>query len=216
MNQGSVGGSPRSFAARAMPASVRTVCFGGEPLAHAARRPDLRDHGMAQRVFDMYGPSEDTVIPTVRAARARSARHDRPPDREHRGLRPRRTAGTGADRRSGRAVPRRRRRRAGLSASRRADGGAIRRRTRSAAVRSQRAYRTGDLAAGGPRRGPGVRGPDRPSGQDPRLPDRTGRDRGRSWQSSRQSTTRWSWCARTARRRQAPGGLRRHAPTPAV
>lgn len=49
--------------ARAMPASVKTVCFGGEPLP-TQLADQIYETTEAQRVFDLYGPSEDTVNST--------------------------------------------------------------------------------------------------------------------------------------------------------
>ena len=81
-----------------------------------------------------------------------------------------------------------------------ADGGALRARS----VRREpgaRLYRTGDLArwlADGDARVPGPR---RPPGEDPRLPDRAGRDRGARCGAAAGCARRWCWRARTCRAR---------------
>ena len=50
--------------ARSMPPSVETVCLAGEPLP--TRLVDqIYETTQAQRVFDLYGPSEDTTYSTV-------------------------------------------------------------------------------------------------------------------------------------------------------
>ena len=61
-----------------------------------------------------------------------------------------------------------------------------------------RIYRSGDLAALGRRRHR-VPGPDRPAGQDPRLPRRAGRDRGDACAAPGVPRP-WFWCARTSRK----------------
>ncbi len=69
-----------------------------------------------------------------------------------------------------------------------------------------RLYRTGDRARYRPDGRPGVPGPPRPPGQDPRLPHRAGRDRGgaraatrrcarRSWSRGRIVRATGGWCA---------------------
>jgi amino acid adenylation domain-containing protein len=58
--------------ARALPASVQTVCLAGEPLP--TRLVDqIYDGTHAQRVYDLYGPSEDTTYSSF-ALRERAAR----------------------------------------------------------------------------------------------------------------------------------------------
>ena len=88
-------------------------------------------------------------------------------------------AAAGAGGRGGRAVHRRRRAGARLPRPARADGRALRRRP-VRATPGARLYRTGDLARLPAGRRARVPGPDRPPGQDPRLPHRAGRDRGRA------------------------------------
>ena len=62
-----------------------------------------------------------------------------------------------------------------------------------------RLYRTGDLARWLPDGHPGVPGPPRPAGQDPRLPHRARRGRGGPRQPTpRSAPLRW-WCAGTGR-----------------
>ena len=46
-----------------VPASVRTVCLAGEPLT-AALVDDIYATGTVERVYDLYGPSEDTTYST--------------------------------------------------------------------------------------------------------------------------------------------------------
>ncbi len=52
--------------ARAVPASVRTVCLAGEPLP-ARLVDDLWAHTRASGVWNLYGPSEDTTYSTFAA-----------------------------------------------------------------------------------------------------------------------------------------------------
>ncbi|MEM8570007.1 MAG: amino acid adenylation domain-containing protein [Pseudomonadota bacterium] len=47
-----------------LPASVRTVCLAGEPLPPALARR-LYDNGTVKRVWNLYGPSEDTTYSTA-------------------------------------------------------------------------------------------------------------------------------------------------------
>ncbi|MFP5285381.1 MAG: amino acid adenylation domain-containing protein, partial [Thermoanaerobaculia bacterium] len=49
--------------ARAIPASVQVACFAGEPLPAALVEGVYRDTAV-RRVFNLYGPSEDTVYST--------------------------------------------------------------------------------------------------------------------------------------------------------
>jgi amino acid adenylation domain-containing protein len=49
--------------ARSMPASVETVCLAGEPLP-TQLVDQIYDSTQAQRVLDLYGPSEDTTYST--------------------------------------------------------------------------------------------------------------------------------------------------------
>ena len=60
-----------------------------------------------------------------------------------------------------------------------------------------RLYRTGDLGAVAGGRAARVPGPGRPSGEDPRLPHRAGRDRSAAGRASRACARRWWWRART-------------------
>ncbi len=133
----------------------------------------------------MYGITETTVHVTYRPLDAgRSGGRARQRDRRAHlricsvyVLDARRAPGSG--RRARRDVRRRRRRGARLPQPARADGRALRRRP----VRPRRAarlYRTGDLARQLPGRRPRVPRPHRPPGEDPRLPHRAGRDRGRA------------------------------------
>ena len=96
------------------------------------------------------------------------------------------------------------RRRRGPGARLPRPAGADRRALRARPVRATepgaRLYRTGDLARYLPQRRPRVPGPDRPPGEDPRLPHRAGRDRGGAAASTRRCARRWCWL-----REDAPG-----------
>ena len=130
---------PPSSIARA--ARCQRSVAGRVPRRRAAVRRgssiDLYGTGHVERVFNLYGPSEDTTYSTFAAPRAR-----RRPATIGRPIANTRAyvldaqLGAGADRRGRRAVPRGRRPRAGLPAPRRAHGRAIRVRARSAAARS--------------------------------------------------------------------------------
>ena len=62
----------------------------------------------AERVYNLYGPTEDTTYSTFTLVRRGSAGDHRQADCEFTSLHPRRPVGSGADRRTGRVVSRRR------------------------------------------------------------------------------------------------------------
>ena len=88
------------------------------------------------------------------------------------------------------------RRGARLPGPARADGGALRARPLRRAP-GARLYRTGDLARCLPDGARRVPRPRRPPGEDPRLPHRARRDRGRARARTRRCARPWCWRART-------------------
>ncbi len=111
-----------------LPPSVRTVCLAGEalprPLAEAihARGP--------VRLWNLYGPTEDTTYSTAEIVESSSPGNrragDRPSARRHPGAGPGPRATPGAGGNPRRALPRGRRAGAVLYRPSRADGGALR------------------------------------------------------------------------------------------
>ncbi len=63
-----------------VPGSVRTINLAGEPLS-ARLAQQLYDLGTIRKVYDLYGPSEDTTYSTFVLRK-----HDWPSDRQHAGL----------------------------------------------------------------------------------------------------------------------------------
>ena len=129
------------------------------PRPHHQR---IRTHRNRRRLF---GASHRAGPRPVDAGPHRAA------DRQHPHVRPRRAAPAGAARRRRRALCRRPRGRARLPAAVRADGRAVRRRSLRRTGKPDVPYRRpGPLPA---RRRPRLPRPDRPPGEDPRLPGRT-------------------------------------------
>ena len=58
----------------AVPASVRTVNLAGEPLPQRAASTGSTRRGRVEKVYDLYGPSEDTTYSTCVAAAAERRR----------------------------------------------------------------------------------------------------------------------------------------------
>ena len=160
----------------------------------AARRcpPELRAAllraSAGAELHNLYGPTEAAVDVTcvgLPAAASGGARAHRPADRQHR-------ASTSLDRAAAPGAGRACRASCTSAASRSARGylgaaGAHRRALRPRSLRGEpgaRLYRTGDLARWRAGRRARVPGPARPPGQDPRLPHRAGRDRGRARRAS--------------------------------
>ncbi len=129
-----------------LPDSVRVVNLAGEPLKSSLAEEVYR-RAHVRRVFNLYGPSEDTTYSTYSPCRTRREARavHRPPRFKHRGLPARRASTARPRRRRGRAASRRRGARARLPEPPRRD----RRTLHPAPVRSEpgaRLYRTGDLA----------------------------------------------------------------------
>ena len=157
-------------------ARLKALC-GGEALPVA-----LADRLVAAglELWNMYGPTETTIWSTcTRVEHRRVSAHDRPADRQHHDLHPRRGTAARARRRGRRALDRRRRPGARLPGPARPD-----RRSASSPTRSSHGRARGSTApaisaryrADGADRVPG---PHRQPGQGPRLPDRARRDRDR-------------------------------------
>jgi non-ribosomal peptide synthetase component F len=141
----------------AVPASVRTVNLGGEPL-RGALAAQVHALGTVGRLLNLYGPSEDTTFSTVA------------------GVGPEGEPTIGRILANSRARPR-------LPGPAGPDGGAVRPRSlRDPARRAP--IQDGRPGAAAQRRRPGVPRPTGPSGQDPRLPGRAGGDRGGAARSS--------------------------------
>jgi amino acid adenylation domain-containing protein len=151
-----------------LPPSVRVVGLAGEPLRRSLADRFYAD-GADRELWNLYGPTEDTIYSTAALVPAREGREPL--------IGGPAAAGAAAGGRPGRAVHRRRRHRARLLAAAGPYGGALRARSvRRCAGRAPVPHRRqGAVAAGRPDRVPR---PLRPSGQDPRLPHRAGRDRG--------------------------------------
>ena len=193
---------------RPLPSAVRLLVVGGEKPGAPAYAAWRRQHP-EPRFLNAYGPTEVTITSTFCDPRAcdvpadgRTEIPNRPPARCHPRVRPRpartprprgRAGGAGAGRAAGRA---------GLPRARAGDPNAI----------LERRLRPGGLAlpdgrprpANGRRRAPLPRARGRPD-QNPRLPDRAGRDRERAPRGARSpggggGPTR-------AERRHAAGGL---------
>ena len=192
---------PRSSSAR------RTLERRRRPTARAALR-DLRRRGAGRRDlrrwFERHGDSGRSWSTCTASPRPRctspTAPSPRPTSTPARGsvdrradpgparLRARRARAARARRRRRRDVRRRRRRGARLPEPPRAHRGALRR--RSVPTPAARLYRTGDLARRLPRRRARVPRPHRRTGQDPRLPHRARRDRGRARAARRRARGR--------------------------
>ena len=87
-----------------LPASIRTVNLGGEPLKGSLVRGDLRQLPDVERVVNLYGPSEDTTFTSFSVVPAAPGTRDRPAADGRGGLRARRRDAAGAAGRSGRAL----------------------------------------------------------------------------------------------------------------
>ena len=188
-----------------------TVNLAGEALPGALVTRLLRRRA-SSGCYNLYGPSEDTTYSTwalVAPGEPREPPIGRPLA-GHPGLRARPRLRAAAAGRARRALPGRRRPGPRLSRPAGADRRALR--ARPASRRAGRAAlphrRPRALAAGRRAR---VSGPHRPSGQDPRLPHRAGRGRGRAARATRRCARRPWWRA-GRRRRQAPGGVRGPGP----
>ena len=206
---------PSCCAPAPLPASAcATVNLGGEALR---RRPGASaSHAgcRASRVFNLYGPTEDTTFSTGCAGRPRgrraARRADRPADRRHAGpyvldrrLRPVPLGVPGELLLGGDGLARGYLGRPDLTAERFVpDPFSARGRARGSTARAtwRAAARTAALE---------FLGPHRPPGQGARLPHRAGRDRGGARASTRRCARRW-WSPRAGRGRRdaAPGGLR--------
>ena len=145
----------------------------GRPAAAVVRAARVGGHRGVQllRPHRVHGRHRGRARPGQRAA------GDRPPGRQHGGVRARARPGAGAARRRRRAVPGRRPARPRLPRPAGDDRRPLRRRP-VRRVRARGMYRTGDVVRRSPEGTHHVRRPGRRPGQDPRLPDRTGRGRG--------------------------------------
>ena len=161
-------------------------CASCSPAATCSRvgavQTVLREARRTCRLVNGYGPTENTTFTCCFAIPAElGGRHGahRPPRRQHARLRAGRGAAPRARRRPGRAVRGRRRRGARLPGPARAHGGALRPRSvRRGARRADVPHgRPGALDGGRRARVPGPPGR---AGEDPRLPHRAGRGRGRA------------------------------------
>ena len=154
-----------------------TMLCGGEALPRALA-DRLIDKGAA--LWNVYGPTETTIWSSAWQVEAgETADLDWTADRQHAALRSGRTAAARAGRHRRRALHRRRRAGARLSGSPRPDGRAVHPRpVRQDAGRSTLPDRRPRPMAA--RRDAGMPGAGRPSGQDPRIPRRARRDRGRA------------------------------------
>ena len=89
-----------------IPASVKVIGLAGEPLSRGLADRCYELPGV-QAVYNLYGPTEDTVYSTFylvdRSAAGRAA--DRPTVAEYAGLRTRQAAAAGPGRRAGGVVP---------------------------------------------------------------------------------------------------------------
>ena len=161
-----------------VPSSVVTVNLGGEAVPRALADRVYAEPGI-ERLYNVYGPSEDTTFSTwaliERASRARAV--DRPPARRRAGLGGGPPPAAGADRRAGElylggaGVSRGYLGRPELTAERFVPDP-------FAQAAGSRMYRTGDLVRYRAGRHPRVPGPPRPPGEGARLPHRAGGDRG--------------------------------------
>ncbi len=185
-----------------VPDSVVTVNLGGEAVPRSLADRVYALPGV-ERLYNVYGPSEDTTFSTWalidRTERAPSI--GRPIDGEQAWVVDRRLSPVPVGV-PGRAVPGRRGCFAGLLRTAGADGGAI---YPGPLLRYPRGSRIADVPRRRPRALPagrraGVPGPDRPSGQDPRLPRRAGRGGGgpepaARREGGRRAGARWLPCS---------------------
>ena len=119
-----------------IPSGVRTVNLAGEPLRRRAGGRALRRGGL-ERVYNLYGPSEDTTYSTWTLRRAGGPATIGRPIANTRAYVLDAAAAAGAGGRAGRAVPGRRRAGARLPGPARADGGALRPRSVLGASRAR-------------------------------------------------------------------------------
>ena len=85
----------------AIPDSVQTINLAGEPLS-SALVDKIYDNSSVKKVYDLYGPTEDTTYSTYILRQKNTLREHRTSDRQHSNLHSRSTSSCSADRRSGR------------------------------------------------------------------------------------------------------------------
>ena len=162
--------------ARSLPRSVQMVCLAGEPLS-TRLVDDLYATGHVERVFDLYGPSEDTTYSTFALREPQApATIGRPIANTQayvldKQLEPVPIGVVGELYLAGDGLARGYLHRDELTAERFVTGS-------FGGREAERAYRTGDLARYRPDGDAGISRPDRSPGQNPRVPHRAGRGRG--------------------------------------